>query len=343
MTLTTTSRTDADGGTPIEGVGARRRVLPPSLGVLAVFIPVGILVPLLLEGSHLFLATTALAYALFALGTNVLFGWTGVSSFGQAAYFGVGAYTVGLFKDTFESPVLAVLVAAIAAAVFAAAFAAVASRITGVEFAMLTLVFGQILWLLTFKFDALGGENGIPSISRGELFGENLFDAEMFWYFAVVVVLLSYLALRRIAGSSFGASMNAVRDDPLRAAALGVNVRLVRVGAFTLAGTVAGVAGGLVAKQQGLVTPNVLFWALSGEVIVMCLIGGLRSFWGPAIGAVLLTVVDWYLFDRVASPLLYIGLALLLVVMLLPGGLASLPSIVRGRFRRRTKENSAAA
>jgi branched-chain amino acid transport system permease protein len=333
-TLATSASVDVDR----RSRPARRGAVPPSVRTLAVLVPVIVLTPMLLDGSHLFLATTALIYALFALGTNVLFGWSGISSFGQAAFFGVGAYTGGLVKDAVESPLLAVLLGALAAGVFAGAFALASARITGVEFAMLTLVFGQILWLLTFKIGVLGGENGITSIRRGEIFGRNLFDAEYFWYFAAVVVLLGYLALRRIAGSSFGASMNAVRDDPLRAAALGVNIRLVRICAFTLAGTTAGLAGGLAAKQHGLVTPNLLFWALSGEVIVMCLIGGLRSFWGPAIGAVLLTVVDWYLFDRVASPLLYIGAALLLVVLLLPGGLASLPSILRARLHRSGKE-----
>jgi branched-chain amino acid transport system permease protein len=320
-----------DVGGPPRVRGGHR--IPPSLEVLAVFIPVAIVAPLVLQGSQLFLATTVLIYALFALGTNVLFGWTGISSFGQAAYFGTGAYTAGLLKDTIESPVLGILLAALAAGVLAAAFATVSSRITGVEFAMLTLVFGQVLWLLTYRIDALGGENGITSIRRGELFGQNLFQDDLFWWFVIAVVLVGYLVLRRIAGSSFGAAMNAVRDDPLRAAALGVNIRLVRIAAFTVAGVAAGLAGGLMAKQQGLVTPSLLIWSLSGEVIVMCLLGGLRKFWGPAVGAVLLTVLEWFLSDRVPSPLLYVGLALLLVVTLLPGGLASLPSLVRSRGR----------
>jgi len=322
---------------PLTGFQALRAKVPPSLEVLVACIVVALAVGSLFDGSLLFLLTTAVIYALFASATNILFGWTGVSSFGQAAYFGVGAYTVGLTKDFIDNPILAVLLAMLIAAVVAGAYALLASRITGTEFAMLTLIFGQILWLLTFRVPELHGENGIPGISRGELLGVNLFADQAFWWYVVVIVTIALLILRRIRGSSFGAAMNAVRDDPIRAEALGVSVRSVRIWAFVLAGAFAGLAGALMAQHQGLVTPEMLAWGLSGEVIVMCLIGGMRSFWGPVIGAILLVLVKHFLLDATSAPDFWVGLALLVIVLVVPGGLLSLPKKIAGAVQRRRK------
>jgi branched-chain amino acid transport system permease protein len=315
---------------------ARNR-LPSSLQVLVPSVIVAAILGTTFNGSLLFLLTTVIVYALFAMGTNVLFGWTGISSFGQAAYFGTGAYTVGLTKDIITDPVLALLAAVVVSAVLAGGYALLAMRITGVEFAMLTLIFGQILWLLTFRVDALQGENGIPAIGRGEFFGINLFPDTAFWWFACGVVVIALLILRRLQNSTFGATLNAVRDDPLRAEALGISVRRVRVAAFVIAGAVAGLAGGLMAQLQGLVTPEMLAWGLSGEVIVMCLIGGMRSFWGPVIGAFLLVLVEHFLLDATSAPDLWVGIALLVVVLVVPGGLLSLPKRIAEAFRRRRK------
>lgn len=323
----------------------RARLAPTRRwGAMADVIPVvlvaGFLVALFADASKLFLLTTAAIYVLFALSTNVLFGWAGMASFGQAAFFGAGGYAVALLRNQEFSPLVLLLIAGIVGLVFALVFGVVAVRTSGVEFAMLTLVFAQVLYLLTYRIDALRGEDGIPGIRRGSLFGLDLGSQTTFWWFVVVVVGISALALRRIRQSSLGASFSAVRDDPLRAAALGVPVRIVRVVAFSLAGAFGGVAGGLFALQQGLVSPVVLFWALSGNVIVMCLVGGLHHFWGPAVGAVTFTVLNWYLFDQTESPRLYIGLAFLVIVIVLPGGLASLPRLAWDRLRRRGSRTS---
>lgn len=318
-----------------EGVQALVARIPASVEVLVVCVIVAVGVSTIFGGSLLFLLTTAVIYGLFAMGTNILFGWTGISSFGQAAYFGVGAYTVGLTKDLISNPILAILLAMLVASVVAGIYALLAFRITGVEFAMLTLIFGQILWLLTFRIPALQGENGIPAISRGELFGVNLFADHAFWWYVCIVGTVAMLVLRRIRASSFGAAMNAVRDDPVRAEASGISVRWVRVVAFMLAGLIAGLAGGLMAQQQGLVTPQMITWTLSGEVIVMCLIGGMRSFWGPAIGAMLLVLVKHFLLDATGAPDLWVGIALLVVVLIVPGGLLSLPNRIAELVSRR--------
>lgn len=325
----------------------RAAVQPPSIGgfarwravidTLPVVAGVGLLIPLFTGSSILYLFTTAVIYALFAMSTNVLFGWTGMSSFGQAAFFGVGGYTVGLLHEQGLPSIVLVLAGAIVALVAAVVFGVAAVRTTGVQFAMLTLVFAQVLYLLTYRIDALGGENGLPGISRGSFLGVDLGDQTAFWWYVIVIVGMAILVLRRIRLSSLGAAFTAVRDDPVRAAALGIRVRVVRIAAFAIAGALGGLAGSLYGLQQGLVSPSMLFWALSGNVIVMCLLGGLHHFWGPAVGAVGFTILNWFFFNRMDSPSLYVGLVFLLVVVFLPGGIASLAkqAINAVRVRRR--------
>lgn len=301
---------------------------------LAVIGGVGLLGFLLLDNVLLYLMTTSIIYVLFALSTNVLFGWTGMASFGQAAYFGVGAYTVGLLRDAQLSPLLLVLLAGVLGAVMAGMLGVLAVRVSGVQFAMLTLVFAQVLYIAALRVPALGGEDGLPGITRGSVFGIDIGGQGRFWWFVIVVVGLGAYGLLRIRRSSLGVSMAAVRDDPLRAAALGIPVRLVRILAFVVAGGFGATAGSLFAMQQGLTSPSVLYWVLSGNVIIMCLVGGLHHFWGPAVGAVVFTILNWYLFSRVSGPLFYVGLVLLVVVVFLPGGLASTVGLVRERFAR---------
>jgi branched-chain amino acid transport system permease protein len=309
--------------------------LRAPIEVVLVWGVIGILGSLLLSGSSLFLATTVLIYAVFALSTNVLFGWTGITSFGQAAYFGAGAYTVGLLQPLELPPLVTMLIGGAVACALAILFSLVSTRVSGVEFAMLTLVFGQIAWLLLFRVPALGGDAGLPGISRGEVFGINLFSDRTFWWYVVVLTGVLVLILRWMHRSSLGTSFTAVRDNPLRAAALGIDVRRTRIVAITVAGLFGGLAGSLFAQQQGIASPEIMSWILSGEVVVMCLIGGLRVFWGPVLGAAVLTILNYVLVNTVGTPRLFTGLGLLLIVLLLPEGLGGLFSLVRSRRKKK--------
>lgn len=318
----------------------RRPVIPATLEVAAVWVIVGLVGPGLFTGSSLFLATTALIFVLFAMSTNILLGWTGITSFGQAAFFGAGAYTVGIVAKTGIQPVLALIAGAAVAGLLALLFSLISNRVTGVEFAMLTLVFGEILSLLLYRLPALGGESGLPGIPRGSILGASLFSDKTFWWYAIVVTGLLAIAIRRLRGSTLGASLTAVRDNALRASALGVNVKLSRIVAFTVAGAIAGVAGALYAQLQGIASPDIMSWTISGEVIVMCLIGGMCTYWGPAIGAVIFTVANWALSNSTSSPQLYFGLGLLLIVLVLPDGLLGLVPLIAARLKRSTRRKA---
>jgi branched-chain amino acid transport system permease protein len=210
-------------------------------------------------------------------------------------------------------------------------------RVEGIGFAMLTLVFSQVLFLLTFHLQSLGGENGIPGIRRGEVLGLSLGTDEVFWWYAVVVAAISVWALRKLQLSNLGAALRALRDDPVRAMALGLPVARLRILAFTVSGLVAGVAGALYAQQQGLVSSDALAWQLSGEVIIMAVLGGTSIFFGPLFGGIAFTFGSHYLFQNTKAPELYLGLVFLFVVLFMPGGLGSLPSMVRSGARRWVK------
>lgn len=326
----TVVRDDAQGGRssrPRAGAGAGRpwRRLAGSGEVLVVAVVAGFVVSGL-QVNLQYLATTMAVYVLFALSVNILVGWNGTPSFGQAAYFGGGAYFVAVLRDVGWNPVGLLVLAGLFGAVLALFFGLVAARTRGISFAMLTLVFGQVLYQLTFTIDALEGENGIPGVPAGTLFGVDLASPGVFWWYCLGVVAGCAIVLRRLYGSSFGRSVIAARDDPVRAAALGVPVRRLRIASFTVAGFFGAVAGALSAQQQGIVSPNDLFWVTSGNVLIMCLIGGTSYFWGPAVGAVVFTWLSTQLFQGTPHSNLYIGLILLAVVLVFKGGLTGLPS-----------------
>jgi branched-chain amino acid transport system permease protein len=310
------------------GRAARRPV-----AILPFALIVAVVMPMITSNSALYVWSAAVIWILFALGSNVLFGWSGMMSFGQAAFFGIGAYTVALLVDRELSPPLLILAAALIAGGAGAVFAVIALRTSGVEFAVLTMVFAQVLWLLTYTVADLRGDDGFSGLAGGELFGLDLLPDVNFWYYAVGVVGLCAYGLRRIELSSFGAVLRAVRDDSLRAASLGLPVRRLQIAAYALSSAVCGIAGALIAQLQGVTTPQTLMFTVSGQALVACLIGG-AAFWGPAAGAVVLISAENFLFGGSDAPTLMTGLLLLVIVLVAPGGLASLPQIIGDAQRR---------
>lgn len=315
--------------------GQRALRITGNFDVLIIAVVIGVAVSFA-QGNIQFLAGTIAIYALFAVATNMLIGWLGVVTFGAAAYFGAGAYFVALMRDIEISPLLLLLLAGAVGVVLAVVFAFATLRVNGIALTMLTLVFGQILYQLLFSFRELGGDDGIPGVPSGQLFGLRLARPEDFWIYVIVIVALCLAALKMIYRSSFGRSIIAIHDDPLRADALGVPLKSTRVKVFVIAGFFSAVAGALLTQQQSIATSESLNWMLSGEVLIMCLIGGSASFWGPAIGAALLLVLDTQLFRGISYSSLFIGLILLAVVMVFRGGVAGLPAQMKGWARQLT-------
>ncbi|MBP2669385.1 MAG: Branched-chain amino acid ABC-type transport system [Deltaproteobacteria bacterium] len=326
-----------------------------SVNPLVRVIPVLLLlaVPLVTGRFYQYLLTQIFIASLVAVAFNLLLGTTGLLSFGQAAFYGVGAYTVGLLATKAG---VSTLPALLLAPVFAAAVAALIGffcvRLSGVHFAMLTLAFGQLVFTIAFKwYGFTGGDNGIQGIPVRPLpGGVEIGSTQAMYYFALAVVGVSVEILRRIRSSPFGSTLKAIRENTQRAAYLGVNVKLYQWAAFVIAGAFTGLAGGLYALMEKSITPDIIHWTKSGEPVFMTIIGGIYTFAGPMVGAVVFTVLNSYLVAWTEKWALVLGIILLVMVLLLPGGVVGFVNEKaraafgkRGWVRRWTFSKSAAS
>lgn len=282
--------------------------------------------PSFATGANLFFWEVVGCWMLFATSVNLLFGYANMPSFGQAAYFGIGAYTVGMTFD--KLPLVAVIVLSMALAGAAAALIGTVSvRTGGIALANITLAFAQVLYLLTFRSQFVGGENGLPGIvAKGLTYTQ-------FWYLLWICVALGLLVLWRVVHSPFGYVLRAMREDQKRTLFLGLELAAYRITAFVISGVLAGLAGALFAYSNQIVTPDVLYWTNSGNPIIMAIIGGVNGFWGPAVGAILLTWANSSLSQATRAWLLYLGVILLFFLTVLPNGLLSLPEQAREHSR----------
>jgi branched-chain amino acid transport system permease protein len=289
--------------------------------------------PFVLSSGLLFLAMSIVIAILFATSTNLLFGRAGVPSFGQAAFYGAGAYAVALLNGIDVALPLALAGGVLAAGLLAALAALVTCRLTGLAFSMITLAFSQVMYLIVVKSQVLGGYDGIPGVVAPRLGPINPGNRTVLWFTVVITVVLTMWILRRIWYSPFGQTLSAIKSDPVRASYLGVGVRTYRSVAFVIAGCGAGLAGGLMAYASQIVTADMLAWTESAVPIIMLLLGGAAYFWGPAVGAILLSLALYY-FNQVSNLyLLFVGVLLMLVLLLLPRGVLSIAPR-RGLARR---------
>ena len=274
------------------------------------------------------LMTEIAIYALFALSLNVLVGYAGNVSFGHAAYFALGGYACAILLTTYEWPVYASLpVAALFSAVCAAGIGFFCVRLTDIYFAMLTLAFAMLVWSVAFKWRSLtGGDDGFVGVTLPQL----LMSRTTFYYFCQVVVWVSVGALWMICHSPFGRVLTAIRENPMRADFVGIDTRLLRLAAFVVAGTFAGIAGGLFAMYNKGMYVESAFWPESAQVLIMVLLGGMYSFFGPALGAALLYLLDVLSNQYTEYWPAVLGSVLLVVVLIAPDGLVGLIRRWRG-------------
>ena len=282
-----------------------------------------LIVPLVAGRFYQFLLTQILIASLVAVAFNLLLGTTGLLSFGQMAFYGVGAYTVGLLAMKAGFGTLpALLLSPVFAALVAGVIGFFCVRLSGVHFAMLTLAFGQLVYTIAFKwYGFTGGDNGLQGIPIRPLPGGiDIGSTKSMYYFALAVVGISVEGLRRIRSSPFGATLKAIRENSQRAAYLGVNVKLYQWTAFVIAGAFTGLAGGLYAVMEKSITPDIIHWTKSGEPVFMTIIGGIYTFAGPVVGAAVFVVLNSYLVAWTENWALVLGIILLVMVLLLPGG-----------------------
>ena len=238
-----------------------------------------------------------MCFALFACAFNLLLGYVGLLSFGHAAYFGLGGY-IGAHaaKAWGLSPELAILAGGLCAAVLGAVFGWLAIRRAGIYFAMITLALAQMMYFIFNQVPFTGGEDGLQQVPRGALFGLISLAPDMAMYAVVAVVFLAgFLLVFRIVHSPFGQVLKAIRDNEPRAISLGYRVSQYKLMAFVLSAALSGVAGGTKAIVFGIATLTDAHWNMSGEVVLMTLVGGMGTIFGPVVGALVIISMQNYL------------------------------------------------
>jgi branched-chain amino acid transport system permease protein len=280
-------------------------------------------------------------WALFAAALDLLLGYTGLLSFGHAAFWGTAAYTAGLIAIHSGLPFpVAILGGAVLAAGLAVPIGYLCVRNSGIYFAMVTLAFAQMIYFIANQWrDLTGGENGLQGIPR-ELFGLDLSDPFVFYYAGLPIVLLGLFCLWRVVHSPFGHVLVAIRDNPARAKAIGYPVDRYKLLAFVISAALSGLAGGLFAISHGFASLQEVYWTTSGKAVMMVVLGGIGTLWGSALGAALVVQLEDYLstsgFDGIG---LVTGSVFVLVVLLFRQGLwgaARQLRAVRAGRRRRT-------
>lgn len=306
-----------------------------------------LVLPALVPVYYLILLSSALALAIACLALNLLLGTAGLVSFGQAAYFGLGAYAGGFLYtlcdvDALEAYLLAGMVAAGSTA---AIFGALCVRATHVHFTIMTLAMAQIVhsvFISGIVFRAAGGVGrGLFLLGGGGLYiprlplgghvpGPEAFHVVMFYVVAAAFALCAWL-LRRLTRSPFGLALRAISSNPTRAALVGIRVKGYRWAAFVISGTLTGLAGGLTGLLDRQVTPEQLHWVFSAKLVLATVLGGAGHFWGPAVGAVALVALRETALRTTDYWSLALGALLIGVTALAPGGLVGLAAAL---FRR---------
>jgi branched-chain amino acid transport system permease protein len=238
-----------------------------------------------------------LCVALFACAFNLLLGYVGLMSFGHAAFFGMGSYLTAWCAKTYGLPPLAaILVGGAAGAALGVVFGWLAIRRQGLYFAMITLALAQMVFFFCLQAPFTGGEDGIQQVPRGSLFGLFSLDGDMAMYWVVAAIFLAgFLLIHRIVHSPFGQVLKAIRENEPRAISLGYRVDQYKLVAFVLSAFLSGIAGGTKALVFGIATLTDVNFSTSGDVVLMTLVGGLGTIFGPVVGALALTTMENYL------------------------------------------------
>jgi branched-chain amino acid transport system permease protein len=283
------------------------------------------------------LVTKVMILAIFALSLDLLVGCTGLVSFGHAAFYGIGAYTLGLLAPKYEAANLWLTLpaAVLAAGVAALAVGVFVVRVKGIYFIMVTLAFAQMFYFVFHDTKFGRGSDGIsmnfkPVAAIGGVTPFDLANSTHVYYFVLVLLVAVFGFLRLVLRSPFGRALMGIRSNEHRMRSLGFPVYRYKLASFTLAGALAGLAGYLSALQFGFVNPELLSWHQSGNVLLMLILGGLGNLYGAVIGAFAFVALQEIFQSLTKHWQLLLGGSIVLLVIFLPGGLAS----IAGRFRR---------
>lgn len=274
-----------------------------------------------------------LCFALFALAFNLLLGYGGLLSFGHAAYFGMASYvSANAAKHWGLTPELAILAGTLVAGLLGLVFGALAIRRQGIYFSMITLALAQMVFFFSLQAKFTGGEDGIQAVPRGDLFGVvGLGDDRVLYALVAAIFFLGMLLIYRIIHSPFGQVLKAIRDNEPRAVSLGYRVNRYKLAVFVLSASLAGLAGATKAIVFQLASLTDVHWSMSGEVVLMTLVGGMGTVFGPIIGALVIVTMETYLAQFGAWVTVIQGVVFVLCVLLFREGIVGLLARRLGR------------
>jgi len=323
---------------------ATRRELGNSLlalGILIVLFAISYPILGFIAPGYAILLTYGVIWSIAALGFNILFGYTGLLSFGHATFIGIGAYTIGLMVKYLDLRILEVglLAAMLLSAVTALLVGFFVVRYSGIFFAIFMLAVGQILWGFYLKFYHItGGTNGI-NIPRMSLLGIDLSSLDigtyrmLYHYYVLVIAAVAYVAAWYIVNSPLGYTFKAIRDSEVRAKALGIDTFKYKLVALTISAIYTGLAGALLAPLIRLVSPDLAYWFVSGKIVFMTILGGFTYFIGPIVGAVIFTYMESLVIGYTIYWYLLLGILIILVMVVAPRGILGFLDLVMLRFK----------
>lgn len=305
-----------------------------------VFLILGILLPYM--APYTSLATECIIFSLFAISYNILLGFTGLLSFGHAAFFGIGACASGLAMANWNSGVLTALGIGLLFSLFAAiiiGFLCLKSH--GISFAFLTLAFAELIYFIAYQWSSLtGGEDGlgVPRMTL-DLFGIviNLKNPLMRYYFILSIVIICFIVIGRILNSPFGRVLASMRENDERTSFLGFNTKTYKLISFCLSGLFSGVAGSLYTIHLAFVPIENLHWSISGEIVIITLLGGMGYFFGPVVGTALFIGLRELISGFFERWQLFVGIIFVFIVIFLPEGLYAIPEKIKRARQRLSK------
>ncbi len=310
-----------------------RRLSNPGPLLWGVILLVLLILPLVLSRFYIYVLGSIFVTALLAMSLNLVLGHGGMFQFHHGVFYGVGAYSIALLFTKTSLPFwIGFTAGPIIAAVIGLFIGWFCVRLTRLYFAMLQIALGSLLWAVAYKwYSFTGGDDGIHGISMPSIIS----SLNGSYYFILVVVAICLAIIYIMLKSPFGATLQASRDNPERCEAIGVNVRRHRLIAFVIASSFAGVAGVLYVSLERSVFPDLLFWTLSLEILVMCLLGGWYTFAGPVLGAAIVVVLRTFVGIYTEYWTLILGVILGLLIFLLPQGVLGYfqQRFARGRHR----------
>lgn len=308
-----------------------------------------LVVPFILDPYQTLLLTYGLVMAIAALGFNLLLGYTGLLSFGHSAYFGAGAYAVALSAKYLGITSMEAFIAigVLSTAMIAAVFGAICVRHTKIFFAILAMALSQVIWTLAYKlYDITNGTDGLnipfPTLLGGsmEFVGSGSYQrfVNAYYFYVIGFFIAALVVMWVIVNSPFGKVLQSIRDNDVRAEFIGMPVKLYRWFAFIISGSFTGLAGVLWIPLNRHVTPDVLHWPFSGEIVFMTVLGGFKSFIGPVVGALFFNYLKTYAIAWTEYWQMLLGIVLVVLVIALPTGIVGIISNLASRMRAGGKQ-----